>query len=482
MRPVRLLAAATAGTVAVGLMTIGAPLAAAAEVIPAACPEGTVQATTIGSDDFDPNTAPELPWTQQPDGSWTATEAEDWYLHGSTPTDAGGEKSVGLLGGWLEADKTTVLVATHAYDFGDDSAEVHDQGIVEIGVGGTWTELAGYSSTGSKATNEYDLTPWAGQQDVSLRFRMVGDGTPPETAGHGWSLYDVALVRCDSAEAPSAPTSVTATGGYGQATVKWQPPTSGTGPLEGYTVTVSPGGATYDVGPEATSKTISGLSNGTSYTFSVTARNATGTGPAASKKLIGTKIYSSAPKVIVYGSYAKISGKVARSDTSASLYKPTVKLQARPKGSTSWRTLAYSKTTSTGAYSFSRKPLRNYEFRVVYSSGNSKYLGSTSATRTVLVRTKVSGAFSDSTPRVKQVVRYAGSVAPKHAWQSTYLQFYSGGKWYIDPNFRMKLNADSKYAAYLEFYKRGTYYFRTYKPADGDHAAGYGPKRKVVVS
>lgn len=480
--PVRLLAAGTAGSLIGGLFMLGAPLAGAAEAIPAACPDGTNHATTIGSDDFDPNTTAELPWTQDPAGSWTLTEAEDDYLHGSTPAEAGAAKSTGLLNGWLEAGKTTVLVVSHSYDFGDDAAEVHDKGVVEVAVGDTWHELASYSSTGAKATNEYDLAEWAGEQDVSIRFRIVGDGTPPETAGHGWSLYDVAFVRCDVAQAPGAPTAVTATGSLGKATVKWQAPAStGGAPVDGYTVTVNPGGQTYEVGPSTTSKTITGLSNGTTYTFSVTAKNVAGTGPAASKKLIGTKIYSSAPKYITYGSSAKISGKVVRADTGAGLYNHTVKLQARKKGTTTWSALAYAKTTSGGAYSFTRKPISNYEFRVVYSSGNGSYLGSMSAERTVLVRTKVTAAFSDSTPKVGQVVRLGGSVAPKHAWQSVYMQFYYQGAWHTDTEFRAKLNADSKYALYLSFNQKGTYSFRMYKPADSDHAAGYSPTRRVVV-
>jgi hypothetical protein len=483
MRPVRLLAAGTAGSLIGGLFMLGAPLAGAAEAIPAACPAGTNHATTIGSDDFDPGTTEELPWTQDPAGSWTLTDAEDDYLHGSTPAEADAAKSTGLLNGWLEADKTTVLVVSHSYDFGDDAVNPHDRGVAEIAVGDTWHELATYSSTGAKATNEYDLTQWAGEEDVSVRFRIVGDGTPPATAGHGWSLYDVAFVRCDAAQPPSAPTSVTATGGLGTATVKWQPPaTPGVAPLDGYTVTVNPGGQTYDVGPDVTSKSITGLSNGTTYTFSVTAKNVAGTSPAASKKLVGTKIYSSAPKVITYGSSAKISGKAVREDTGAGLYNHTVKLQARKNGTTTWSTLAYAKTTSGGAYSFTRKPTSNYDFRVVYSSGNGSYLGSMSAERTVLVRTKVTAAFSDSTIRVGQVVRYAGSVSPKHSWQTVYVQYYIDGQWITDPEFSAKLNSESKYALYMEAYETGTYRFRTYKPADSDHAAGYSPTQKVVVS
>ena len=82
------------------------------------------------------------------------------------------------------------------------------------------------------------------------------------------------------ATVPGAPTAVTAKAGDAQATVSFTPPASNGGSaITGYTVNSKPGGIT-NTGPTSPI-TVTGLANGTSYTFTVTATNVVGTGPAS---------------------------------------------------------------------------------------------------------------------------------------------------------------------------------------------------------
>lgn len=78
---------------------------------------------------------------------------------------------------------------------------------------------------------------------------------------------------------PGSPYSVSAVAGNGVATVSWTPSSSNGGGSVTYTVTSTPGGLTCSTG--GTSCTVTGLSNGTGYTFSVTAGNSAGTSSAA---------------------------------------------------------------------------------------------------------------------------------------------------------------------------------------------------------
>lgn len=85
------------------------------------------------------------------------------------------------------------------------------------------------------------------------------------------------------AAVPDAPTAPAATAGDVSASLTWSAPADNGSPIIDYTATATPGGASCTTA--STSCTISGLTNGTAYTFTVGARNADGTGatsPASS--------------------------------------------------------------------------------------------------------------------------------------------------------------------------------------------------------
>jgi hypothetical protein len=81
---------------------------------------------------------------------------------------------------------------------------------------------------------------------------------------------------------PGAPTSVSAVPGDGAATVSWATPPAGSGsPVTSYTVTSMPGGQTCTWTSGPLKCTVSGITNATSYTFTVVATNANGHSPTS---------------------------------------------------------------------------------------------------------------------------------------------------------------------------------------------------------
>jgi hypothetical protein len=94
-----------------------------------------------------------------------------------------------------------------------------------------------------------------------------------------------------SGTVPGAPISPIATAGNAQATVSFTAPAStGGSAITGYTVTSTPGG--FTASGAASPITVTGLSNGTSYTFTVAATNALGNSVASEASIAVTPIVS----------------------------------------------------------------------------------------------------------------------------------------------------------------------------------------------
>ncbi len=104
--------------------------------------------------------------------------------------------------------------------------------------------------------------------------------TVTATNGVGTGLASAASNSVTPATVPGKPTGVTATVGNASALVSWTAPASNGGSsITGYKVTSWPGAKTCTGGPSDTSCTVSGLTNGQAYTFTVHATNGVGDGP-----------------------------------------------------------------------------------------------------------------------------------------------------------------------------------------------------------
>jgi hypothetical protein len=140
------------------------------------------------------------------------------------------------------------------------------------GAGGTFTPTTKSISSGTP-TGTFTYTPAStGAKTISVTNN--GALSNPSNI-----TYTVSA----SATAPGAPTIGTAVAGNASATVPFTAPASDGGSvITGYTATSSPGGFTGTLSQAGSGTiTVSGLTNGTAYTFTVTATNAVGTGSAS---------------------------------------------------------------------------------------------------------------------------------------------------------------------------------------------------------
>lgn len=114
---------------------------------------------------------------------------------------------------------------------------------------------------------------------VELKVR---DNTPltldAPSASKTWTVQGVATL-------PGAPTFTSLTAGWYSLTLRFSPPTTGGGPITGYAVNcTAPNRATLTSAPKTSPLTLSWLPGGVTYTCTVAAKSALGTGPASAPR------------------------------------------------------------------------------------------------------------------------------------------------------------------------------------------------------
>jgi len=133
-----------------------------------------------------------------------------------------------------------------------------------------WVRGASTNISGATSSS-YQLT------DADLAATVKCTVTATNIAGSASATS--AATSTIAAGPPQAPTGVTASPGNAQATVSFTAPAiTGGSAITSYTVTCVQNG--FTASGSASPLTVTGLTNGTSYTFTVTATNAIGTGPA----------------------------------------------------------------------------------------------------------------------------------------------------------------------------------------------------------
>ncbi len=159
-----------------------------------------------------------------------------------------------------------------------------------------------YAATANGLTNQVNAAPLyalatANASNGNGVYSYASTSTFPVNAYQATNYWVDPVFNPTSVSPPAAPTGVTATAGNASATVSWTAPP---GTVTSYTVTPFVGTTagtpvTVNGSPPTTSTTVSGLTNGTAYTFKVSATNSLGTGPASAASNTVTPAAGSVP-------------------------------------------------------------------------------------------------------------------------------------------------------------------------------------------
>jgi hypothetical protein len=159
-----------------------------------------------------------------------------------------------------------------------------------------------------------------------------------------------------------------------------------------------------------------------------------------------------------------------------------VKLQYRAPGTTTWlyKARVTSATTGTpGAFAYTWKPPRTYEYRYVFVAANG-WGASISPTRRNVVVPLITATLSPTSVALGGSASIKGSVAPNHAGKRVYLRQLVGRTW-RDIGSRA-LSTSSTYAFTVRPTARGYAYYRVAFLGDADHGATTTTNRVLRVT
>jgi hypothetical protein len=237
--------------------------------------------------------------------------------------------------------------------------------VFHVGTGSTTFQANSVSTVTCNATNPCSL--WAKEQFKTSFY----------APGAGFWHFDL-----NYAGAPTAP-AATAIAGNTTGTVNWTAPTNaGNAPITGYTVTLSPGGATQTVSGSTTTANFTGLSNFTAYTASVTATNTaadgtTNTSPAGTASFTPSPPAPTAPAAVAANQSALLTWN-APTGPAPTGYSVVIH-QVTPAGADIGPIATGSTGTSYNATGLTNGTVYTFQVAAVYPGPQTGGLSATSA-------------------------------------------------------------------------------------------------------
>lgn len=333
-----------------------------------------------------------------------------------------------------------------------------------------------------------------GDAATSTDYPDTEDGTwylhvrAKDTAGN-WGSAGHIKINIDTG-APLPPTGLPALPGDGSVSLSWLNPMadfagvrilrSTNGYAEGASASASQT-AVYE--GAAQNHLDPGLINGTTYYYSVFARDAAGNWsmpatvsavPAVPPATRATAISLVASRgVVVYGRSVLLSGTLTQRSPAVPIQPvaATISVQRRLVGQASWTTVASGiRTSASGAWGVFVKPAYTASYRAVWP-GEGVYAPATSSAVNVKVTSANSATAYASVVVRGDVVAVKGALGPAKRLKSVVVYARVGRVWRRIASTRT--NTYSRYVWRFRPSSRGTRYFRTYFAGDIRNTASY---------
>ncbi len=158
------------------------------------------------------------------------------------------------------------------------------------------------------------------------------------------------------ADPPTAPTAAAATPGSGEVTVAWQAPTSqGSFPVTNYQVQSTPSSSGCLTSVAVTTCRITGLRNGTAYTFQIRALNGGGWGPWADTAAVIPRPNPPAATITISGSRVGDGPTIRVRGTTTGLVGTTAVAWLRFPGQSEFRQGSSRVVNPDGTFEWTRK-------------------------------------------------------------------------------------------------------------------------------
>ena len=291
------------------------PLTAYTFTVTATNADGT-GAASAASNSVTPSTVPDAPTgvsaapgNRSATVSWTAPSAEGSPITGYTVSDGVGD-TCSTPDGSTTSCTVSGLTNGESYSFTVTATNADGTGAASAASTGVTPSTVPDAPTGVSATGGHAsaTVSWTAPSDEGspITGYTASDGVGQTcstsgtsctvaglTNGHSYT-FTVTATNADGTGAasaastsvtpstvPDAPTGVSAAPGNRSATVSWTAPSAEGSPITGYSVSDGVGDTCSTPDGSTTSCTVSGLTNGESYSFTVTATNADGTGAAS---------------------------------------------------------------------------------------------------------------------------------------------------------------------------------------------------------